>query len=351
MTIVWEGHMLFPLYFKWEVSVMRQRFKKNDLVLIDPENRVRDRMIQGSLTGIIVHAGIFKSKVFSQQTFVIITIPNRYLYNIERANSADLSHLAFIRDTAPLFSLSEIMQLEAVMGELNKESSKEILKNVIIKAQDHMIGNVFLEVEAAKSDTHTFQSIPSVLNRYLTDDVFEQLESCIEARGNLDLAKEAGVFEKGKEEHLKRHVETIYALIAQNFREITKTNPDTFTYMKVFNDILDESEPADIVLEILSLVVDLVPKSQVDTAFIALNTIKIQRQSDEILDVIRYGMSKLRQMGATAKEFDEEEYFNSENEVDSEATYDAMRGMSEYMKRFFFGGLNSDEDDDDEEET
>ena len=189
-----------------------------------------------------------------------------------------------------------------------------------------------------------------MLNRYLTDDVFEQLESCIEARGNLDLAKEAGVFEKGKEEQLKRHVETIYALIAQNFREITKTNPDTFTYMKVFNDILDESEPADIVLEILSLVVDLVPKSQVDTAFIALNTIKIQRQSEEILDVIRYGMSKLKQMGATAKEFDEEEYFNSENEVDSEATYDAIRGMTEYMGRFF-SGFNNDEDDDDEEET
>ena len=158
MKIVWEGRMLFPLYFKWEVSVMRQRFKKNDLVLIDPENRVRDRMIQGSLTGIVVQAGIFRSKVFSQQTFVMFTIPNRYLYNIEGANSADLSHLAFIRDTAPLFSLSEIMQLEAVMGELNKESSKEIIKNVIIKAQDHMIGNVFLEVEAAKSDTHTINS-------------------------------------------------------------------------------------------------------------------------------------------------------------------------------------------------
>ena len=219
------------------------KFKKNDMVLVDPENRIRNREIEGTLTGIVINAGLFSCKVFSQQTYTIFTIPNKYLYNLEKANEADLSHVAIIRDSAPLFELSDIIELETVMSQLDDETSKDIIKKTIAKMQDRMIGNVFVEVEEAKSDSKTFNSIPSVFNYYLTEDAQEQLKQCIEARENLDAAKKAGAFDGNKAKVYKRQLETVVNLIIENFKEIVKGEPTVETFLMTFRSVISNSVP------------------------------------------------------------------------------------------------------------
>ena len=286
------------------------KFKRNDMVLVDPENRIRNREIQGTLEGIVVEAGLFRSKVFSLQTYAIFTVPNRYLYSVEK--ETDLSHVTIIRDTAPLFDPSEIIELETVIGSLDDEGSKEIIKKCISKIQDHMTGNVFVEVQQAKCDTKTFQTVPSMWNYYLTDDVFEQLKNCMEARANLDAVKKSGLF-KGKKSLFEQQVEATIHFIMTEFKRVIDNEPTPETFVKLFTCILKDQLP-EISLDILTIVIPMIPSESVNAAYVALLMMKQNIKIEAIKDVINCALMILDTMGADVEDYDVEESFDGDDD-------------------------------------
>lgn len=225
-------------------------FKKHAMVLVDPYNKIKSNLTQGTITGIIVKVHPFSCDIVSMQTMDLLNVKKKYLVNIDAVHSEEAEQkITIVRDTKPLFTNADILIMKNKVNKYD-ELNTPYMHGIISKMESQIISTTSIKlIQGAKIDSDEYNTINTLINSQCKDSIYENYEDAMKIQEHIK--KYSHLLEKTLADFkAKQAIESVEKMIS----DFVDSDPPYEEYVKLINHmVVTAPHPDAYKLSILNL--------------------------------------------------------------------------------------------------